>query len=102
MPYLPARDEVPQRAHAAPDLKPLADRSGDVRLRLADGVAERVTAGQTGGDRGGEGAARPVRARRVEPHRGETREVAPVPENVGGRVSEVAALHQHVLRAERP
>src|SRR5439155_12342289 len=86
---------------AASGLKSLADRGGDVRLRLADGVSKRVTAGQGGGDRGCEGATRPVGAGRGQPLRGEAREVAAAPEDVGGGVPEVAALHQHVLRTER-
>src|SRR5437762_11227378 len=70
---LPARNEVAQGADAAPRLESLTDRRRDVGLRLADRVAERLPARESGRDRRREGAAGAVGARVVEARRGEAR-----------------------------
>src|SRR5262245_19792848 len=90
---VPARHEVPERPDAAPGLEPLADRGRHVGLRLADGIAQSVAARETGGDRGGVGAARPVRAGRRQSRGSEPREVTPVPQDIRGGIAQVAALY---------
>src|SRR5439155_1365474 len=81
---------------AAPGLKPLADRRGHVGLRLADGVAERLPSREPGGDGRRERAAGAVGVRGIQARRGEARELAAVPEDVGRRLFEVPALDEHV------
>src|SRR5215813_5400913 len=87
---LPVPDEVPQRADAAAHLETFADRRGHVCLRLADRVLQRVAAGQARRDRRRERAARPVRVARGQARPREAGEVAPVPQDVGGRIAEVS------------
>src|SRR3972149_1255012 len=76
---LPARHEVPEGAHTAAGLEPLADRRGDIGLRLPEGGSHPPAAGQP---------------------RGEPPRLPPVPEDVRRRFFQVAALHEDVLRPQ--
>src|SRR5260370_41821662 len=100
-PYLPARHEVPELPAARPGTEPLADRRRHVRLRLTDGVAERLPARQPRGDRRREGAAGAVGVARFEARAREAGQLAAVPEDVRRRVPQVAALDENVAWPER-
>src|SRR5438105_2744568 len=92
---LPALDEVPERADAAPGLEAAGDRRRDVALGLGDGIGQRAAEGQPGRDGRRQGAAGAVRVRRIETRRLEAMQGMAVPEDVGGRVLEVSALDEH-------
>src|SRR5215470_18616906 len=92
---LPALDEVPEGADTTAGGEPLADGGRDVRLALGDGIAQGSATGEPGRDGRRIRAPGAVRIRRVELRRGKAGQVMPVPKDIGRRVGEVAALHQH-------
>src|SRR5438876_6957533 len=92
---LPRIDEGPTGAHAPACREPFADRGRDVGLALDDRITQRAPPGKPGRDGRRVRAAGAVRVRRIELGRGKARELTPIPEDVGRRVREVAALHQH-------
>src|SRR5207244_12562851 len=97
---LPAREEVTPGTDATPGPKSFTNRRGDVGLRPAGGVGERLPAREPGRNRGREGAAGAMGARGVEARGGEARELAAVPEDVRRRIGEVPALDEHVAGTE--
>ena len=71
-----------QKSLALTEDQPVANGSGHVSLRTLGGVCERVTQREIRGDGCGEGAARSVRARCIDPGRVKFKETMPIEQDI--------------------